>query len=137
VRVLQRLGAQHAIVVWGRDNLDEVTLGGATMVGELVNGEIREYEIHPEDFGLNMVSSRNFRVANAAESKEKIFEALNGVQGPEHDIVALNAGTALYAAGIATSIEDGLHKAYKTIASGAAMAKLEQFVNVTQQLSAA
>ncbi|MBO9536732.1 anthranilate phosphoribosyltransferase [Herbaspirillum sp.] len=134
VRVLQRLGAQHAIVVWGRDNLDEVTLGGATMVGELVNGEIREYEIHPEDFGLSMFASRNLQVANAAESKEKIFEALAGKPGPVHDIVLLNAATALYAAGNAASIADGLEKARATIASGAARAKLDQFVQVTRQL---
>lgn len=134
VRVLQRLGAQHAIVVWGRDNLDEVTLGGATLVGELVNGEIREYEIHPEDFGLSMFASRNLQVANAQESKAKILEALQGTPGPVHDIVALNAGTALYAAGIATSIEDGLDKARQVITSGAAMAKVAQFVEVTQQL---
>lgn len=134
VRVLQRLGAQHAVVVWGRDNLDEVTLGGATLVGELVNGEIREYEIHPEDFGLNMFASRNLQVANAQESKAKILEALQGTRGPVHDIVALNAGTALYAAGVATSIGEGLDKARQVIASGAAMAKVAQFVEVTQQL---
>lgn len=134
VRVLQRLGAQHAVVVWGRDNLDEVTLGGATLVGELVNGEIREYEIHPEDFGLSMFASRNLQVANAQESKVKILEALQGTPGPVHDIVALNAGTALYAAGVATSIADGLEKARQVIASGAAMAKVAQFVEVTQQL---
>jgi anthranilate phosphoribosyltransferase len=134
VRVLQRLGAQHAVVVWGRDNLDEVTLGGATLVGELVNGEIREYEIHPEDYGLNMFASRNLQVANAQESKAKILEALQGIPGPVHDIVALNAGTALYAAGIVPSIEAGLQKAQATIASGAAMAKVTQFVEVTQQL---
>src|SRR5690606_35147677 len=87
VRVLQRLGAQHAIVVWGRDNLDEVSLGAATMVGELVNGEIREYEIHPEDFGLQMIASRNLKVDNAAESKAKVFEALDNVNGPARDIV--------------------------------------------------
>src|SRR5436309_11243695 len=111
VRVLQRLGTQHAVVVWGRDNVDEVSLGAATMVGELVNGEIREYEIHPEDFGLQMVASRNLKVANAAESKEKIFEALQGTPGPVFDIVTLNAGTALYAAGVVGSIGDGLLKA--------------------------
>ncbi|NUU03066.1 anthranilate phosphoribosyltransferase [Herbaspirillum robiniae] len=134
VRVLQRLGAQHAIVVWGRDNLDEVTLGGATMVGELVNGEIREYEIHPEDFGLSMFASRNLQVANAAESKEKIFEALAGKPGPVHDIVLLNAATALYAAGKSASIAEGLDLARTTIASGAARAKLDQFVQVTRTL---
>ncbi len=134
VRVLQRLGAQHAIVVWGRDNLDEVTLGGATMVGELIHGEIREYEIHPEDFGLSMFASRNLQVANAAESKEKIFEALRGEPGPVHDIVVINAATALYAAGVAPSIAEGISTARATIASGAARAKLEQLVQVTRQL---
>ena len=134
VRVLQRLGAQHAVVVYGRDNMDEVSLGAATMVGELVNGEIREYEIHPEDFGLSMIASRNLKVADAAESKAKMMEALQGEPGPAFDIVALNAGTALYAAGVASSIEDGLLKARSVIESGAARAKLAQFVEVTQRL---
>lgn len=134
VRVLQRLGAQHALVVWGRDNMDEVSLGAGTMIGELVNGEIREYEIHPEDFGLQMIASRNLKVSGAAESKEKILEALGNVPGPACEIVALNAGAALYAAGISASIQDGLTKAREVIASGAAMAKLKQFVDVTQQL---
>ncbi|MGF6276039.1 anthranilate phosphoribosyltransferase [Massilia sp. UYP11] len=137
VRVLQRLGAEHAVVVWGRDNMDEVSLGAGTMVGELVNGEIREYEIHPEDFGLSMISSRNLKVSNAEESKARVLEALRGEPGPAHDIVALNAGTALYAAGVTGSIEAGLHKAREAIASGAAIAKLEQFVQVTRQLGAA
>jgi anthranilate phosphoribosyltransferase len=137
VRVLQRLGAQHALVVWGRDNMDEVSLGAGTLVGELVDGQIREYEIHPEDFGLQMVSSRNLKVANAAESQARILEALRGEPGPAHDIVALNAGTALYAAGVAPSIEDGLAKARAAIASGAALGKLEQFVQVTRRLGAA
>jgi anthranilate phosphoribosyltransferase len=136
VRVLQRLGAQHALVVWGRDNMDEVSLGAGTLVGELVNGEIREYEIHPEDFGLQMVSSRNLKVANTEESKVRVLEALRGEPGPAYDIVALNAGTALYAAGVCASIEEGLAKARETIASGAALAKLEQFVSVTRQLGA-
>ena len=137
VRVLQRLGAQHALVVWGRDNMDEVSLGAGTMVGELVGGEIREYEIHPEDFGLAMIASRNLKVADAAESKARIMEALRGEPGPAHDIVALNAGTALYAAGVAASIEDGLQRARTAIASGAALAKLDQFVSVTRALGAA
>ncbi|KAB8063071.1 anthranilate phosphoribosyltransferase [Janthinobacterium violaceinigrum] len=134
VRVLQRLGAQHAIVVYGRDNMDEVSLGAATMVGELVNGEIREYEIHPEDFGLQMIASRNLKVADSVESKAKMMEALRGEPGAASDIVALNAGTALYAAGVASSIEDGLARARTAVSSGAALAKLDQFVQVTQQL---
>ncbi|WP_332879275.1 anthranilate phosphoribosyltransferase [Massilia sp. S19_KUP03_FR1] len=135
VRVLQRLGAQHALVVYGRDNLDEVSLGAGTLVGELVNGEIREYEIHPEDFGLPMIASRNLEVADAQASKAKVLEALSGAPGAAHDIVALNAGTALYSAGVAVSIEEGLAKARAAIASGAARAKLDQFVQVTQQLA--
>ncbi|MBC3932374.1 MAG: anthranilate phosphoribosyltransferase [Undibacterium curvum] len=134
VRVLQRLGAQHALVVWGRDNMDEVSLGAPTMVGELINGEIREYDIHPEDFGLQMVSNRNLKVDGAAESREKIMEVMHNVDGPARDIVALNAGTALYGAGLADSIADGVKKAQQAIASGAARAKLDQFVQVTQQL---
>ncbi|MGW8390418.1 anthranilate phosphoribosyltransferase [Pseudoduganella sp. HUAS MS19] len=134
VRVLQRLGAQHAVVVYGRDNMDEVSLGAGTMVGELVNGEIREYEIHPEDFGLSMIASRNLKVADAVESKARVMESLRGEPGPASDIVALNAGTALYAAGVASSIEDGLARARAAVASGAAVAKLEQFVRVTQEL---
>src|SRR5690606_37259481 len=113
-----------------------VSLGAATMVGELVNGEIREYEIHPEDFGLQMVGSRNLKVTDTAESKQYILEALANTPGPVRDIVVLNAGTALYAAGVAASIADGLDKAREAIASGAAQAKLEQFVQVTQQLAA-
>ncbi|MEB0140812.1 MULTISPECIES: anthranilate phosphoribosyltransferase [unclassified Undibacterium] len=134
IRVLQRLGAQHALVVWGRDNMDEVSLGAPTMVGELVNGEIREYDIHPEDFGLPMVSSRNLRVADAAESRAKILDVMNNVPGAATDIVSLNAGAALYGAGIAESIADGVLRAQQAIASGAAKAKLEQFILVTQQL---
>lgn len=136
VRVLQRLGAQHALVVWGRDNMDEVSLGAATMVGELVNGEIREYDIHPEDFGLQMVGSRNLKVSNTAESTQYIMEALGNTAGPVRDIVVLNAGTALYTAGVAGTIEDGLNQAREAIASGAARAKLDQFVQVTRQLAA-
>jgi len=136
VRVLQRLGAQHAVVVWGRDNMDEVSLGAGTLVGELVNGEIREYEIHPEDFGLQMTGSRNLKVAGPVESMSKVMEALNGLPGPAYNIVALNAGTALYAAGVAASIGEGLDLARAAIESGAARAKLRQFVDVTQRLGA-
>ncbi len=134
IRVLQRLGAQHALVVWGRDNMDEVSLGAPTMVGELVNGEIREYDIHPEDFGLQMVSNRSLKVSGAEESKARILDVLNNVTGPATDIVSLNAGAALYGAGIADSIADGVKQAQAAIASGAALKKLAQLVEVSQQL---
>lgn len=131
-RVLQRLGAKHALVVWARDNMDEISLGSATMVGELVNGEIREYEIHPEDFGLQMTSSRNLKVTSAEESKQKILEALDNKTGPARDIVMLNSGAALYSAGVASSIADGVKRAREAMASGAARAKLDQFARFTQ-----
>jgi anthranilate phosphoribosyltransferase len=137
VRVLQRLGAKHALVVYGKDGMDEVSLGAATMVGELQNGQIREYEIHPEDFGLSMKSNRGLKVAGAAESKEMVLEALNDVEGTPREIVILNAGTALYAANVAASIEEGIAQARAAIASGAAKRKLEAFVATTQKLAAA
>jgi anthranilate phosphoribosyltransferase len=76
VRVLQRLGSKHVLVVYGKDGMDEVSLGAATMVGELKDGEVREYEIHPEDFGLRMMSNRGLKVTDAAESKAMLLEAL-------------------------------------------------------------
>ena len=135
-RVLQKLGAKHALVVWARDNMDEVSLGAATMVGELVNGEIREYDIHPEDFGLQMTSSRNLRVESSAESVAKIYEALDNKTGAARDIVILNSGTALYASGVVDSIAKGVTKATESIASGAARAKLEEFAKFTRQFTA-
>ena len=135
-RVLQKLGAKHALVVWARDNMDEVSLGAATMVSELVNGEIREYDIHPEDFGLQMTSSRNLRVDSSAESVAKIYEALDNKTGAARDIVILNSGTALYASGVVDSIAKGVTKATESIASGAARAKLEEFAKFTRQFAA-
>jgi anthranilate phosphoribosyltransferase len=137
VRVLQRLGAEHALVVYGKDGMDEVSLGAATMVGELKDGEVREYEIHPEDFGLHMKSNRGLKVADAMESKAMVLEALSGADGTPREIVTLNAGAALYAADVATSIGDGIERAREAIASGAARDKLARFVAVTQKLGAA
>ncbi len=134
VRVLQRLGSRRAIVVYGKDGMDEVSLGAATMVGELRDGEVTEYEIHPEDFGLHMKSNRGLKVTDAAESKEMVLEALRGIEGTPREIVVLNAGTALYAAGIATSIGDGIERARAAIASGAAMGKLDAFTAATKRL---
>lgn len=135
VRVLRQLGAEHAMVVWARDNMDEASLGAATMVGELVNGEIREYEIHPEDFGLTMSASRNLRAGNATESVAKIREALDNTPGPARDVVLLNSGIALYTAGIASSITEGIEHARAVLASGAARDKVAQFSALTQSLA--
>ena len=135
VRVLERLGAHHALVVWGKDGMDEISLGSATQVGELRDGVVREYEIHPEEFGLAMASGRQLRVENAGESRERVLEALDNRPGVARDIVMLNAGAALYAADAATSIEAGIGQAREALASGAARAKLDQFVTVTRELA--
>ena len=134
VRVLQRLGSKHVLVVYGKDGMDEVSLGAATMVGELKDGEVREYEIHPEDFGLRMSSNRGLKVANAVESKAMVLEALDNVEGTPREIVSLNAGVALYAGDVAESIHEGIERARTAIASGAAKRRLEQFVATTQKL---
>ena len=135
VRVLERLGSRHVLVVYGKDGMDEVSLGAATMVGELKNGEVREYEIHPEDFGLSMVSNRGLRVGNAAESRAMVLEALENTPGTPREIVVLNAGVALYAADAAGSIDDGIRMAREAIASGAARKRLDAFVTTTQKLA--
>jgi anthranilate phosphoribosyltransferase len=135
VRVLQRLGSRHVLVVHGKDGMDEVSLGAATMVGELRDGEVREYEIHPEDFGMTMISHRGLRVADAAGSRALVLQALRGEPGAPYEIVCLNAGVALYAADCAGSIADGIQMARKAIASGAAVARLEQFVEASNRLA--
>ena len=131
VRALQRLGAEHALVVYGRDGMDEISLGASTMVGELKNGEITEYEIHPEDFGFAMTSNRSLRVETAEESKAMLTGVLNNVAGAPKDIVVLNAGAALYVANVVDSVKAGIEKARNAIESGAAKAKLEQLVAIT------
>ena len=137
IRALQALGAHHALVVWGRDGLDEISLGAATLVGELRDGLVHEYEIEPEDFGLAMASSRNLRVENAQESKAMLLQALDGQSGVPCDVVSLNAGAALYVAGVADSIMTGIELARATMASGAALAKLHEFVAASQRLTGA
>lgn len=132
-RVLQRLGAEHAVVVHGRDGLDEVSLGAATMVAELKDGVISEYDIHPEDFGLSMASTRAMRVETPQDSQAMLIGVLENQAGPAKDIVLLNAGVALYAANVAKSIKEGVALARSAIESGAAKAKLESFVRITQQ----
>ena len=135
IRVLQALGARKALVVWGRDGMDEISLGAATMVGELRNGVVREYEVEPEDFGLAMASSRNLRVEDADESKAMLLGALHGEPGVPYDIVCLNAGAALYAADVVDDIGAGIERARAAIASGAAHAKMQAFVAATRRLA--
>jgi anthranilate phosphoribosyltransferase len=136
VRVMERLGGRHVLVVYGKDGMDEVSLGATTMVGEIRNGQIREYEIHPEDFGLRMASNRALRVMGAEESKAMVLSVLNNAAGTPLETVVFNAGAALYAANRAESIGDGIVLAREALASGAARAKCEEFVRFTQTCAA-
>ena len=133
VRALQRLGTEHAVVVYGKDGMDEVSLGAATMVGELRNGEITEYEIHPEDFGMVMASNRALKVDDASQSKAMLLGVLDNQAGAAKDIVILNAGAALYAANVTDSMKAGVERARIAIESGTAKAKLEQLVAATNR----
>ncbi|AKK69217.1 anthranilate phosphoribosyltransferase [Xanthomonas translucens] len=135
-RVLHELGAERALVVWGRDGMDELSLGAGTLVGELRDGQVREYEVHPEDFGIAMSASRNLKVADAAESMAMLLGVLDNVPGPALDIVAFNAGAALYVAGVAADIGAGIVLARAAIADGRARAKLDAYVACTRQLAA-
>ncbi|WP_340568709.1 anthranilate phosphoribosyltransferase [Stenotrophomonas sp. G106K1] len=135
-RVLRELGAERAMVVWGRDNMDEISLGAGTLVGELRDGKVREYEIHPEDFGISMSASRNLRVDGPEQSIAMLRAVLDNEPGPALDIVALNAGAALYVAGVASDIGDGLARARAVIADGSARARLQQYVDTTRALVA-
>ena len=135
VRSLQRLGAEHALVVYGKDGMDEVSLGAATLVGELKNGEITEYEIHPEDFDMTMASNRALRAESPEKSKAMLLDVLDNQPGAPRDIVILNAGAALYAANVADSIQAGIVLAAAALASGAAKARLQQLVSITHTLA--
>jgi len=134
-RVLHRLGMKRALVVHGRDGLDEITLAGGTLVAELRDGRIDEYEILPGEFGVAQADMTALRVDSPAESRIMLLQVLDNHEGPARDIVLLNAGAALYAAGVAASITDGVAKARIAIASGAARARLDQYVAVTQRLA--
>jgi anthranilate phosphoribosyltransferase len=136
VRALQRLGAEHAVVVYGRDGMDECSLGAATLVGELKDGQVTEYEIHPEDFGLPMSSNRALKVETAEQSKAMLLSVLDNQAGPARDIVILNAGAALYAANVSPSIKEGVERARAAIESGAARQRLDQLIALSNTLGA-
>jgi anthranilate phosphoribosyltransferase len=136
VRVMQQLGAERVLVVHGQDGMDEISLGAATLVGELRDGIIREYVIHPEDFGIAMASNRSLRVANADESKSMLLDALANSPGTPREIVVLNAGAALYVSGIAETLTNGIERARAAIASGDARHRLDLFIDTTRALAA-
>ena len=137
VRALERLGAEHALVVYGQDGLDEVSLGAATLVGELKNGKITEFEIHPEDFGFAMSSNRALRVETPEQSRAMLQGVLDNQEGPARDIVVFNSAVALYAANVVESIEAGLAPARAALANGAAKAKLQKLIAHSQQTAKA
>jgi anthranilate phosphoribosyltransferase len=134
-RVLQRLGAKRALVVHGRDGLDELTLSGATLVAELREDRIEEYEVLPGEFGLRMADAALLRVDGPEDSRRMVLEVLADKDGPARDIVLLNAGAALYAAGVAASIGDGIEKARLAVSGGAARARLDAYVAATQRFA--
>jgi anthranilate phosphoribosyltransferase len=134
-KVLQLMGAEHALVVHGNDGLDEITLSGPTMIAELRNGQISQYEITPSEFGIAIASMENLKVADAQESKAIILNIMNNQSGPARDVVCLNAGATLYAANVSKSIAEGVQLASSTITSGKAKQKLEAFVALTQSLA--
>ena len=134
VRVLQRLGSRHVMTVYGIDGLDEISISGETMVGELVKGEINEYNIHPSQFGLELYDRRAIQVNTVEESKAMIEAVLDNQPGPAHNIVAMNAGAAIYVAGLSDSLKAGIERASQAIKSGAAKHKLEEFIAFTRHL---
>ena len=127
------MGARHVLIVHGMDGMDEASLGAATLVGELKDGEVSEYEIHPEDFGMSMVSNRGIQVGSREESAALLKSALENTPGTARDIVALNAGLAIYTGNRAATLEEGLKLAFETLASGAARAKLDEFCRHTRK----
>ena len=135
-RVLQRLGATRALIVWGQDGIDEISLGAPTSVAELRDGVVSEYTIDAEELGFARVSTRELAVRDAMESRSRVLEALEDRAGPARDIVALNAGAALYVAGTASTVGEGVDIARKVLASGAARAKLDHFAETTRRLAA-
>ena len=130
-RVLQRLGSRHVMVVYGLEGLDEISISGETMVGELKDGEVREYNVHPRQFGMEATDIRAIQVSDAQQSAELLRAALEGKPGPARDIVALNAGAAIYVSGLAPSLEEGVEKASSIMAGAGARRKLEELVRFT------
>ena len=121
------------MIVHGLENLDEISISGTTMVGELKGAHVREYPITPDDFGLETHEASALRVDGPDQSKAMIAEALENRPGAARDIVAINAGASIYVAGVAASHQEGVQQALATLASGAARAKLDAFVAHTRQ----
>jgi anthranilate phosphoribosyltransferase len=133
-RVLQRLGSRRVMIVHGLEGLDEISISGPTMVGELKDGRIEEYTIAPEQFGFGRADLAATRVSSVEESKEMLLTALADREGAPRDIVALNAGASIYTAGLAKTLAEGVDQARATLASGAARRKVDEFVACTRDV---
>jgi anthranilate phosphoribosyltransferase len=135
-RVLQRLGSRRVMIVHGLESLDEISLSGPTLIGELRDGEVREYTIEPEDVGLRTCDPEAVRVDGVEKSKAMLLAALENEDGAPRDIVALNAGASIYVAGLTATFAEGVARARETLQSGAARRKLDEFVSTTQAAAA-
>ena len=133
-RVLKELGSKHVMVVHGEDGLDEITLSGATMVAELKHGFVTEFKIEPKQFGLDIAPIEAIKAKDKESSKEMVLSVLDNQSGPAKDIVMLNAGAAIYVAGIANDLWGGVAKAREMIESGKARAKLDALVTFTSAI---
>ncbi len=132
--VLGKLGSQHVMIVHADDGMDEISIGSATQVAELKDGKVSSYQVSPEDFGMTTADCAALAVNDANESLQVIRSVLNGDKGAAHDIVALNAGAAIYVAGLADSLAAGIKKAQAVMDDGSANAKLDQLISFTQSL---
>ncbi len=134
-QVLKQLGSHHVLVVHAADGLDEISLGGDTYVAELREGDVSEYTLNPQQFGLDSCASEKLAVHNIDEAKAMLLSVFDNKDGPAKDIVAINAGAAIYVGGAAATLEDGLAKARTAIESGAASAKLNALISYTQRFA--
>ena len=132
-RVLKQLGSKHVMIVHGSDGLDELTLSGPSMVAELKNGEILEYQVEPGEFGLMRCELKDLRADTSEQSRLRLLSVLDGEPGPARDIVLFNAGAAIYTADIAPSLADGVTMAREALDSGKARQKLDQLVALSRQ----
>ena len=130
-QVLQQLGSRHVLVVHGEDGMDEISIGAATLIAELKDGKVSEYTVQPGQFGMTQVPLNTIQVSNTDEAKTMLLAVLDNQPGAARDIVCLNAGAAIYVAGLAASLSDGVRKAMEVIASSAAKSKLAQLVQVS------
>lgn len=133
-RVLQRLGSEHVLVVHGADGMDEISFAGDTYVAELKNGQVKEYVVNPQQFGLPLHNVKSIQVQSAEESRTIILGVLTGQKGAARDIILLNAGAAIYVAGLALSMQEGIKRASEVIDSGGAKSKLEQLTALSQKI---